>query len=390
MELYEFLAPVRASLFEPLRQMENGCLAHQIAIHSEMDGMPNLDQCQIALLGVLEDREAGLKGAAEAPDHIRTELYKLFPGSWSLNVCDLGNIYQGEKYSDTLIALQEVSAHLIKKGIVVLILGGSQDLSYANYRGYTHTEQTVNIAAIDARFDLGRQNETINNANFLSHIVLTQPYLLFNYSCLGYQSYAVSPEEIELMEKMFFDVVRLGQLRHQVHLSEPLLRDTDLVSFDFSAVRRCDAPGQHEASPNGLSGEEACALARYAGLSDKVSSLGLYNYIPYKDEDGVTARLAAQMMWYFLEGYALRKGDYPFADKASYDKFTVLIEEGSHELIFYKSPRSGRWWIEVPMDEKFEMNHLRHRLIPCSYDDYAEAMQNEIPERWWRAVQKSG
>lgn len=385
----DFLSPVRDSLFADLRESHPGCLASSIAIHSEIEGIPEWNNAQLILIGVLEDRGAIENGAADAPDEIRKALYQLYPGNWDLKICDLGNIYKGETYRDTLIALQEITTQLLKQNCTLIIMGGSQDLTFGNYRGYAKLEQTVNMAAIDSHFDLGGKNEKLNQKNYLSHIILTQPYLLFNFCSMGYQSYYTIPEEVDLMERMYFDTVRLGNLRHHTEHAEPLLRDADIVTFDVSAVRRSDAPGQHNAGPNGLSGEEACALARYSGISDKVSSFGLYELVPYKDIDHCTARLAAQMCWYFIEGFSLRKGDYPFCLKEKYDKFIVLIEDGSHELVFYKSPYSGRWWIEVPMDESFESNHTRHQLIPCNYEDYTLATQNEIPERWWRAMKKS-
>ena len=388
MNLGDFLSPVRESLLSAVDPENEHLLGNRMAIHREVEGIPEVMQCKIALLGVMEDRGTDHSGMANAPDAIREQLYQLYAGSWDLPVCDLGNIYSGEKLEDTVAAIKEVSSELLKKDITLVILGGSQDLTYGNYRAYEKLEQTVNMVSIDSRFDLGPQG-LLNHQNFLSHIILTQPYLLFNYSNLGYQTYFTSQEEIELMERMFFDAVRLGELKKDIAEAEPILRDVDIASFDIAAIRRSDAPGNALANPNGFDGEQACALARYCGLSDKLSSFGIYNYLPSKDQEETTAQLIAQMCWYFFEGFSLRKGDYPFARKEDYDKFTVLIQDGEHDLVFYKSPYSGRWWIQIPMSEMLMENHNRHQLIPCSYNDYLEALEDEVPERWWRAVKKS-
>lgn len=389
MILEDFLSPVGQSVIDSVPDDNPQRFGNTIAIHHEISGLPDLDNCKLALLGVMEDRNSDNPGAAQAPDQVRNYLYQLYSGSWNSEIVDLGNIYAGETLKDTMVALNEVCYNLVKKQIVPIIIGGSQDLTYGNYRAYDQLEQTVNLVSVDARFNLGQQNEKLSANSFLSHVILQKPYILFNFSNLGYQTYFVNQEEIDLMERMYFDIHRLGKLRGQIELTEPILRDADIVSFDLSAVRQADAPGNSNHSPNGFSGEEACAIARYAGISDKVSSFGIYECNPALDEDGRTAHLVAQMVWYFVEGYEARRGDYPFADKSEYQKFTVLINEGEHELTFYKSPLSGRWWIEVPIKDSELFSSERHKLIPCSYNDYKEALENEIPERWWHAMKKS-
>lgn len=389
MMLEDFLSPVGGSIIESCAQGNEQVFGKRIGIHQEIEGIPELNQYRLALIGVMEDRGSDNAGAAQSPDQIRKYLYNLYWGNWDAQVCDLGNIYAGEKLSDTLAAVREVCYHLIKQNILPIIIGGSQDLTYGNFRAYDRLEQTVNLVSIDCQFDLGRQDEKLSHRSFLSHIILQKPYILYNFSNIGYQTYFVNQEEMDLMERMFFEIHRLGNLRQNIAEAEPILRDADIVSFDLSALRQSEAPGNTFHSPNGFTGEEACAIARYSGISDKVSSFGIYECNALADKDGRTAHLVAQMIWYFLEGYNLRKGDYPFARKEDYQRYTVLINEGEYELIFYKSPLSGRWWIEVPVRENTGFSSERHKLIPCSYGDYEEAMRNEIPDRWWRAMKKA-
>lgn len=389
MNLEDFLAPVGDSLFKNLAEANAQKVGLKLQVHRELEGLPDWEHCKLALLGVMEDRPQKNAGAAQAPDEIRKYLYELYWGDWQFEIADLGNIYAGETLADSMAAVKEVCFQLIKKGVIPVIMGGSQHITYGNYRAYDQLEQTVNLVSVDSRFDLGAQNEALNSGSYLSQVILQKPYILFNFSNIGYQTYFVNQEEIDLMERMFFEVHRLGTMRANIAEAEPVLRDADIVSMDLSAVRQSDAPGNRQHSPNGFTGEEACALARYAGLSDKVSSFGIYDCNPLLDAEGRTAHLVAQMLWYFMEGVQLRKGDYPFADKKDYQKFTVLINEGEYTLIFYKSPLSERWWIEVPLQEQQAASHQRHKLIPCSYADYEEALNNEIPERWWQAMKKS-
>jgi arginase family enzyme len=389
MILEDFLAPVSGQAFEDAKAENSRNLAHHILIHDELEGLPPLTGVKMALLGVMEDRGAlRNSGCDEGPEAIRGYLYRLMPGSWNAQVADLGNIYKGETLQDTHFAVKQVCHELLKQGIIPIVLGGSQDITYSAYRGYDGLEQSVNLALIDNRFDLGNTDESLNSKSFLSHIILQKPYLLFNCSLMGYQTYFTLPEEIDLMDRMHFEAYRLGVLRENLREAEPLVRDADIVSFDLSAIRQSDCPGTAYGSPNGFTGEQACAIARYAGLSDKVSTFGLFEYNPELDHNGLSAHLAAQMVWYFIEGWHARKGDYPFGSKKDYLRFTVLINEGEHELVFYKSPRSERWWMEVPMASHTNPRLNRHTLVPCSYEDYQRAIGQEIPERWWRAYKK--
>jgi hypothetical protein len=161
-----------------------------------------------------------------------------------------------------------------------------------------------------------------------------------------------------------------------------------MVCFDLAAVRRPDAPGNAYASPNGFYGDEICQLSRYAGMSDKVSSVGFYEMNPTLDQNNQSASLTAQMIWYFIDGFYHRKGDFPKCNKSEYYRYNVTIGHPQHHMVFYKSPKSGRWWMEIPypLDEK--LKYERHLLTPCTYEDYESALEKEIPDRWIHTYKK--
>ena len=165
-----------------------------------------------------------------------------------------------------------------------------------------------------------------------------------------------------------------------------VIRNADIFTFDISAIRQSDAPGNAYASPNGFFGDEACQVARYAGMSDKLSSAGFYEVNPSRD-NGQTAHLTAQMIWYFIDGYYNRKKDMPVSNKSGFIKYNVALKQGEQELVFYKSKKSERWWMDVPYPSEKARYH-RHHLVPCSYKDYETACSDEMPERWWQAFQK--
>ena len=381
----EFLAPVKDIVIAHLALQSFLCIGNKINIHTNSEGFPDLEGAKLAILGVQEDRNSENNfGCGEDLHLVRKKIYELYPGDWSAKIVDLGNVKKGAKVSDTYFAVSEIITLLLKKNIIPIIIGGGQDITYVNYRAYDTLEQSVNITTVDSRFDLGTLEDELTSQSYLSKIIMQEPNNLFNYSNVGYQTYFNSQESIQLLDTLFFDAYRLGNAKELENI-EPAFRNADIVSIDLGAIRQSEAPANNNASPNGFNGEEICAISRYAGLSDKVTSFGIYEYNSKLDVNAQTANLMAQMIWYFIEGVNTRVKDYPFSGKENYQKFTVLLEDDD-PLIFYKSHKTGRWWIEINIlsDNKYK----RHALIPCTYKDYTEATRQKIPDRWYKAMQK--
>lgn len=350
---------------------------------------PELKKTNLAIIGVCDGRRSiNNEGCSKAPDSVRQFLYRLYASFPRINIVDLGNILAGNEVEDTYFALSSCIKELIKKKIVPIIIGGGQDLTYANYLAYQDSEQMVNLAVVDNRFDLGKSEDPLNSHTFLSKIITRQPNYLFNYSNIGYQTYFIDPVELNLMSKLFFDTYRLGEIRNNLQEIEPILRNSDILSFDVSAIRSSDAPANGNATPNGFYGEEACQIARYAGISDKISSAGFYELNPSLEKSDQTAHLVAQMVWYFIEGFANRKGEHPLLNKKNYQKFRVALGNDKQEIIFYKSRKTDRWWIDVPYPPNKGLKFERQLLVPCSYTDYQTACSEDMPQRWWKTYQK--
>lgn len=384
---FSFLSPVSDSVLAHNELLSAQALGRKLRIHSAQHGMPDLDGVKVAILGVLENRnDINYIGEAFQLNEIRKSFYGLFPGSWNTNVADLGDIEKGESVEDTYFALKEAITILVKKNIIPVIIGGSQDLTYANYRAYDALIPMVNIVNVDSQFNLGDSTKPIKNTSFVGKIILDQPYNLFNYATVGYQTYFNSQEEIDLMDNLYFESYRLGAISNDITIVEPVLRDANIVSIDLTSVKGSEVSSKQKYSPNGLDGKEICAIARYSGISNKVSSFGIYEYKPSKDDE-LTSMLVAQILWYFIEGVNYRVKDDDFSDDRNYQKYITLVE--SEELTFYKSNKTGRWWIEIPFLSEVNNKLKRHTLLPCMHQDYIDACNNIVPDRWYKALQKN-
>ena len=383
---YDLLSPISDRLVEDVKLSHFQTFGRNLKLHTS-EIIPNLDKIDIAIVGVLDYRNSEHHLDNESNiNEIRRSLYALFPGNWTSNIADLGDIIIGQRVEDTYFAVSEIVSYLLKNNIIPLIIGGSQDITYAAYRAYDNVKPMVNIINIDKSFDLGDSSKPISNNNYVGKIVLEKPYNLFNYSVMGFQTYFNSQEEIDLMEKLYFEYFRLGDLNNDIKFVEPSMRDADLVTFDLSSVKSSEVSIKQKFSPNGFNGREICAISRYAGISNKVSSFGIFEY-KSSIVDDATTMLISQMIWYFIEGFNCRVKDDNFENPDEFNKYIVLVEE--QELVFYKSLKTGRWWVETLFLSKPHTKKTKHTLLACMKSDYDNAVGGNIPERWYKAYKRN-
>ncbi|WP_298310335.1 formimidoylglutamase [uncultured Aquimarina sp.] len=382
----EFLSPVSEIVAAHVALLPDQSLGKQIKVHTSDYGVPDLDDVDLAVIGVRENRnDIDFLGEDLYFDTIRKSLYDLFPGNWDTSIVDLGDIISGEEVSDTYFLMKDILSTLLQKNVIPLIIGGSQDLVYGQYRAFDILERMVNLVNVDSKFDLGNTSKPITNTSFVGKIIVEQPYNLFNYSNIGYQTYFNSQEEIDLIEKLYFDAYRLGEVTSDVTIVEPIMRDADIVTIDLGAISSTHLNYKY-ASPNGFDGREICAIARYAGISDKVKSFGVYEFKNFKNEE-TTAMLIAQIFWYFIEGVNYRSNELDIKNQTGTLHYNVPVED--EVLSFYKSDKTERWWIEIPFISSGNNKLKRHTLLPCTYNDYERACNQEIPERWYKAKRKN-
>ena len=385
--MIEFLTPVSKTVLAHREVLPNGVLGKNIRVYANTGELLDLENVKFAILGVKENRsDVDFIGEEICFDEIRKSLYSLYPGNWPYSIIDMGDIEKGESIQDTHFAMKTVMEELLKKDITPLLLCGSQDLAYSQYRAYDFSGNMVNITNIDSKFDLGDADQPMTNTSFVGKIIVDKPYSLFNYSNIGYQSYYNSPEEIQLMEKLFFDGYRLGEVTADITLIEPVLRNSDMVFLDIGTIKSADLSYKNSSSPNGFDGREICAISRYAGISNKVKSFGIYELKDFKNSKSA-AMLIAQIFWYFIEGFSFRVSDDDFSNETQYVIYKVPLE--NDVLIFKKSNKTGRWWMELPFFSNINNKLKRETLLPCTYDDYLSACNQEMPERWIKARRKN-
>lgn len=328
----------------------------------------------VAIIGIPEGRTSSCSNVSEGPDSIRHHLYSLSNFPADFKIVDLGNIKCGKDAADTFAAVKIVAEELSALKIPLLILGGSQDISEPLISGFE--KQELEITIVDDRIDNRINSNSSNDEIFINNL----PFRTV-VNIIGAQSFFIGQQgHDEVSESFRGNVVTLGEVRSGITEMEPLLRGTDLVSFDYGALKLSEAPGQFRLSPNGLTGEEACQLAWYSGIATNPVWFSLFGYAPSLDPSSSGAMMAAQICWYYLNGISKRIDGAPVDEAVDFVHYHIAIDELDEAISFLKHPVSKRWWMEVASEDCNEFP-LR---IPCSKKDYRKACKNEIPMRWWK------
>lgn len=371
-DLHEYLLPINLAVLNNDRGYNDRQFAKFIKIYE--DEIPEIDDVDIVIVGINEFRGEGIVANTSPADAVRAQLYKLHNWHKDVSIADLGNITCGSSISDSYAAIKIVLKELLQLNKTIIFLGGSHDNTLGQYYAYKDINQFIEATVVDATIDLMSESQA-RSENFLLEMLTSEPNVVKHYNHIGFQSYFVHPHMLETMDKLRFDCYRVGTAREHLEEMEPVIRNSHMLSFDIAAIKHSDAPAV-SCSPNGFTGEEACNLMRYAGLSPVLSSVGIYGYNPERDERYLTALQIAQMLWYFIDGKSRSKQEAELQDRQNFNEYHTAFAEV--DTIFLQSKKTGRWWMQLP----------NKKMIACSYNDYLFASNNEIPERWLRAQER--
>ena len=370
--IIDFLQPINLSEISNDAGYKEGQIGKVIEVFE--DEFPDLDHADIVLIGCGEQRGSALLHQSEAANAIRSEFYNLYHWHQDIRLVDAGNVRIGKTTNDSYAALKIVLHELMQAGKLVVVLGGSHDLTLSQYHAFADERRIMDAVGVDSVIDINIDSP-FRSDNFLMEMLTAEPNYMRHYNHIAFQSYFVHPRMLETMDKLRFDCYRVGNVKEDIEEMEPVIRNSHLFSFDIAALAHAFAPA-NAITPNGLNGEEACTLMQYAGMAPGMHSIGIYGYRPEKDVESLTAKQISQMLWYLMDGRSRAKREADIAERSSFNEFHTVFAEV--ETTFLQSKKTGRWWMQLP-DQKF---------IACSYKDYLLASQNDIPERWLRAQER--
>ena len=378
MDVFQYFDPVDFSAFSFQENLNKNSLGSWIEKSNKKLQITGMHRLEVAIFGVSAGNNSLTVDYENAPDKIRAELYNLSNFDLKLNIADFGNLKTAKTKRGLQLALRDIIEYFGELNIKTIVIGGSQELSIGISEAFKN-KSFFTLTSVDSFLDVKKGKEILNSTNYLSSIFSRQSNL-FQYSLLGYQKLLV-PDVLFSKTRGIGVHYRLGLLRENLSISEPVLRNTDFLTFDIGAVKYADAPGTKYINPNGLRSEEACQLAKYAGLSEKLCVFGLFDVDVDNDRNNLTVKLSAQIIWYFLDALVHTQGNKPEYTENRIT-YKVEVKELEKPLVFLQCQHTSRWWMKI---ESISGESL---LVACSEDDYRQASNNEIPELWLKYVQK--
>jgi formiminoglutamase len=354
-----WVLPVSQAIIDAAKVGPQGMLGHNVTfVQSDKQKLPKGAVLIIGLDAIIADQ-------------IRSSLFHLVSPSERLRIIDLGNF----RKSDANFCIPFIQ-ELLTAGHLVLMLGNTLDTALTQFLSYRDFKRVSNMALIDNQLYLATKEESGDFGSEFQQILMPRHKRLFHFALIGSQAHFMSPAVVKYFSKKHFEHIRLGLVRNEINSVEPAIRDMDLVSANLRVLRHADTPG----AASGLTVEEFCQIGRYAGMAEKVTSLSITCPTSIFHIGS-----AAQFIWYFLEGFGQRHNDFPVS-VTEMTEYIVTLEKLNHQLTFWRSNKSGRWWVQVPV--LIEKNKDRHRLVPCTYQDYQLATKEELSDRLVRAFDR--
>lgn len=279
------------------------------------------ENADIVILGCPQDegvrRNGGRVGAADAPLAIRKQFYKLTTMNIRKRIFDLGDVKLANTLEATHDTMTEVVKAVLRDGKRVIVLGGGNDISYADGKAMSEVfgrDWWIGVN-IDAHLDV-RLSEERNSGTPYRQLLDEELLLPKHFYEVGYQSHFTSPIYYDYIRKLGVNRISLELVRSRAQADIELrenIRNTFIghssslntfFGFDMDVVRSADAPGTSAPSPLGLRAGEFIQLVKYAASLANTKLIEFSEVNPKFDQDDRTAKLVAIGMHRFCTGIA--------------------------------------------------------------------------------------
>ena len=284
-------------------------------------GADHYAAADVVILGCSQDegvrRNGGRVGAAEAPRAIREQFYKLTPFNVRKRIFDLGDVEMTGSLEETHDVLTAVVKQVLKDNKRLIVLGGGNDISYADGRAVAEVfgvDAWIGVN-IDSHLDVRVAEQRHSGTPYRQ--LLDEGHLRPDYFYeVGYQTHFCSPIYYEYIRELGVNRISLELMRSRaeadLELKESIRNNfighsssmTTFFGFDMDAVRSADAPGTSAPSPLGLKAGEFIQLVKYAASLANTRLIEFTEMNPKYDIDNRTAKLVAIGMHRFCTGVA--------------------------------------------------------------------------------------
>lgn len=284
----------------------------------------------IDIIGVQLDLGASKKGVNMGPSAIRFAglCEKLY--AHGISYIDEGDILPipGGKTLPNMHyyeAINDVNAKLFRevfdslnRGMIPLVLGGDHSVAAGSAIAVaTYYAKNIGIIWVDAHADFNDEHSTVTgnvHGMPLSAICGQGPESMISF---GRKARTINPKNAVIVGARDVDEAEWPRLKaagvtvftiedvKSMGIDEVMKRAIEIassdtfgihVSYDIDSVDPSVAPGVGTPVPNGLTKDEAFAVARALKASSKVLSLDMVEVNPILDKDSYTANLACDLI----------------------------------------------------------------------------------------------
>ncbi|MES2618210.1 MAG: hypothetical protein V4613_10035 [Bacteroidota bacterium] len=355
--LEAFFEPVSKVLLKGISK-EESLMAHKI--HVNTGKFPDMGKVDVAIIGI-----------GNNATEVRKHLYKYAFHLNGIEVADLGNLKHKGTEKNINAGLTECLILLKEQNIIPIVIGENHHYGSALAKAIDFAKVDYALVAPDIAFEEKDLAYQLNAKN-----------RLFHASFIAYQNYLNSTERLQAAASVFSESLRLGNVRSDIALTEPLLRQADIFEFDLTAIKYAEFQSSLNPLPNGLLNNEACAICRYAGISNSIGVYVLRNFA-LTAAQSVDAQQVAQMLWYILDGIDNRFNDFPQMNHRNFTVYKCHSTDGV-DMVFLNSNLTGRWWLQIPAKAKGKKS--APKFIGCTEADFEIAREGDVPEKWYRAA----
>jgi len=351
-----FFEPVKKTL---LKNKIKDSIADSVAINSGK--FPAITQKSILIIGLTSQSNL-----------IRQYFYKYSNPFSGTDIFDLGNLKHDGTVTNINAGISEILLTLSEYNASFIILGSS---------GININEGLVN----------GLNFKKINHSLVSPFVNLESDSLIhllnkkkkhFHSGFIASQAFLNNTLDAQLLSETFNTTLSLGQIRSNIENCEPILRQADIFEFDLRSIKHSEFTQSEIKLPNGLTNHEACAICRYAGISNNIMVHYFSNFALETQQESEQMQLA-QMIWYTIQGIHSKFNDHPNVQSRNFNVFKCT-GENAEEMIFIQSIISDRWWMQVPQLK--EKKKVAPQFIGCTLQDYEIAKDGFVPEIWYRCA----
>ncbi|MCX7954558.1 MAG: hypothetical protein N3A01_05135 [Bacteroidales bacterium] len=327
----------------------------------------NIDcsQFKVILLSVLFN-ENNITKAIE----IIKILYNFSEIETKIKVLNAGNLKKGHTFNDVIYALRDIYEEIIDKNQISIVLTDNVYITLGIYLAYELKKKILNISEITSFFSC--------NKHFLNDITKRKEKTLLNYTFIGLQKHLTNRKSLNFIERNKFDYLYLSEVQEDPLIAEPFIRDSNIIIFNYNSLINSYLDNYDIINPNGFTPQDLCLFASYYGQCEVNGTI----IILIDDNNKVNLVNYSQIIWYFLENFKYRCNDYPIMPLKKMEKINVKIGKKNF-ITFYKSPRTQRMWIEIPVKKL-----SKTIIVPCSEKEYLQSKNGILPLKWIKYTEK--